>query len=135
MGQISYQKLFAIQFEIAKAFELREGATIQVLDKVAVPELKSKLKKELTAFITTLTSGFVLLLFFLVRQALRHAEQDSESAQKLHGIQPLGVKPRAGLDGPSPKCIQRLITFPSAPVRWLCQSPYGLFSNLKRSFS
>jgi uncharacterized protein involved in exopolysaccharide biosynthesis len=80
-------ELFAKQFEMAKVDESREGATIQVLDKAAPPELKSKPKKALIAVIATLASGFALLLFVFVRQALRNAGQDSESAQKLQGIQ------------------------------------------------
>jgi uncharacterized protein involved in exopolysaccharide biosynthesis len=79
-------ELFAKQFEMAKVDESREGATIQVLDKATPPELKTKPKKALIAVIATLASGFALLLFVFVRQALRNAGQDSASAQKLQGI-------------------------------------------------
>ena len=80
-------ELFSKQFEMAKVDESREGATIQVLDKAEPPELKSKPKKALIAVLATLASGFALLLFVFVRQALRNAGQDSASAQKLQGIQ------------------------------------------------
>ena len=80
-------ELFSKQFEMAKVDESREGATIQVLDKAEPPELKSKPKKARIAVIATLASGFALLLFVFVRQALRNAGQDSASAQKLQGIQ------------------------------------------------
>ena len=80
-------ELFAKQFEMAKVDESREGANIQVLDKATPPELKSTPKKALIAVIATLASGFALLLFVFVRQALRNAGQDSASAQKLQGIQ------------------------------------------------
>lgn len=76
-------ELFAKQFEMAKVDESREGATIQVLDKAELPELKNKPKKALIAILATLATGFALLLFVFIRQALRNANQDQESAQKL----------------------------------------------------
>lgn len=80
-------ELFAKQFEMAKVDESREGANIQVLDKAQPPELKSKPKKALIAVLATLATGFALLLFVFIRQALRNASQDSESAQKLQALQ------------------------------------------------
>jgi uncharacterized protein involved in exopolysaccharide biosynthesis len=80
-------ELFAKQFEMAKVDESREGATIQVLDKATPPELKTKPKKALIAVIATLASGFALLLFVFIRQALRNAKQNNESSQKLQAIQ------------------------------------------------
>ena len=76
-------ELFAKQFEMAKLDEAREGATIQVIDAATQPERKSKPKKALIAVLATLAAGFALLLFVFVRQALRNASQDSESAQKM----------------------------------------------------
>jgi uncharacterized protein involved in exopolysaccharide biosynthesis len=63
--------------------EAREGAVIQVLDPAQPPERKSKPKKALIAVIATLAAGFALLLFVFVRQALRNASADAESAEKL----------------------------------------------------
>ena len=79
-------ELFARQFEMAKLDESREGATIQVIDPATAPELKSKPKKALIAVLATLATGFLLLLWVFVRQALKNAAQDNESAQKLAGI-------------------------------------------------
>ena len=79
-------ELFARQFEMAKLDESREGATIQVIDSATAPELKSKPKKALIAVLATLATGFLLLLWVFVRQALKNAAQDTESAQKLAGI-------------------------------------------------
>jgi tyrosine-protein kinase Etk/Wzc len=79
-------ELFARQFEMAKLDESREGATIQVIDMATAPELKSKPKKALIAVLATLATGFLLLLWVFVRQALKNAAQDTESAQKLAGI-------------------------------------------------
>ena len=79
-------ELFARQFEMAKVDESREGAVIQVLDAAQPPERKSKPKKALIAIIATLAAGFALLLFVFIRQALRNASQDSESAQKIAAL-------------------------------------------------
>lgn len=76
-------ELFAKQYEIARVDEAREGAVIQVLDAAQPPERKSKPKKALIAVIATLASGFALLLFVFVRQALRNAGGDVETAGKL----------------------------------------------------
>jgi len=76
-------ELFTKQLELAKVDEAREGAVIQVLDAAQAPERKVKPKKATIAIIATLASGFALLLFVFVRQALSNACQDSESAQKM----------------------------------------------------
>jgi uncharacterized protein involved in exopolysaccharide biosynthesis len=79
-------ELFAKQYELARVDESREGAVIQVLDAAQPPERKSKPKKALIAIIATLASGFALLLFVFVRQALRNGSQDEETAKKLAAI-------------------------------------------------
>jgi tyrosine-protein kinase Etk/Wzc len=79
-------ELFAKQFEIAKVDESREGAVIQVLDAAQPPERKSKPKKALIAIIATLGAGFSLLLFVFIRQALKNASQDIDSADKLNHL-------------------------------------------------
>lgn len=78
--------LFAKQFEAAKIDESREGAVIQVIDPAQPPELKSKPQNALIAILATLATGFALLLFVFVRQALRNGAQDIETAQKLASI-------------------------------------------------
>lgn len=79
-------ELFAKQYELAKVDEAREGAVIQVLDAAQPPERKSKPKKALIAIIATLASGFALLLFVFVRQALRNAGGNQDTANKLAQI-------------------------------------------------
>lgn len=79
-------ELFAKQYELARADEAREGAVIQVLDVAAPPDRKSKPKKALIAVITTLATGFALLLFVFLRQALRNAAHDEESFNKINNI-------------------------------------------------
>jgi len=76
-------ELFAKQYEIARVDESREGALIQVVDTALPPERKSKPKKAMIAAVATLASGFALLLFVFVRQALRGAAADPETEQKL----------------------------------------------------
>ena len=79
-------ELFAKQYEMARIDESREGAVIQVVDTALPPELKSKPKKALIAVLTTLATGFALLLFVFIRQALRGASKDEESAAKLASL-------------------------------------------------
>jgi tyrosine-protein kinase Etk/Wzc len=79
-------ELFTKQFEIAKIDESREGAVIQILDAAQPPERKSKPKKALIAIISTLTAGFALLLFVFIRQALKNASKDQQSANKLNHL-------------------------------------------------
>jgi len=76
-------ELFAKQYEMARIDESREGAVIQVLDAAQPPERKSKPKKAQIAMLTTLATGFALLLFVFIRQALRGAGNAPESAEKL----------------------------------------------------
>ena len=94
-------ELFAKQYEMARVDESREGAIIQVLDVAQAPERKSKPKKALIALMSTLATGFALLLFVFIRQALRGAAQMPESAEKLGRLQQawnraLGRKPEVG---------------------------------------
>ena len=76
-------ELFAKQYEMARLDESREGALIQVVDTALPPDRKAKPKKAQIAMLTTLATGFALLLFVFIRQALRGAAQTPESAEKL----------------------------------------------------
>ncbi len=76
-------ELFTKQYEMARIDESREGAVIQVLDAAQPPERKSKPKKAQMAMISALATGFALLLFVFIRQAIRGAAQTPESAEKL----------------------------------------------------
>lgn len=90
--------LFAKQYEVAKIDEAREGAVIQVLDPAQTPERKSKPKKALIAIMATLGSGFALLLYVFIRQALRNAGQSPESSERIDRLKAsfrraFGLKP------------------------------------------
>ncbi|MEI8170761.1 MAG: Wzz/FepE/Etk N-terminal domain-containing protein [Rhodoferax sp.] len=79
-------ELFAKQYEMARVDESREGALIQVVDTALPPERKAKPKKALIAMMSTLATGFALLLFIFIRQALRGAAQTPESAEKIRRL-------------------------------------------------
>ena len=80
-------ELFAKQFELAKVDESREGAVIQVLDTAEPPERKAKPKKAMIAIIATLASGLALLLFVIIRSALKSASQSKETQHRLSALQ------------------------------------------------
>ena len=79
-------ELFSKQYEMARVDESREGAVIQVVDVAQPPERKSKPKKAQITMVTTLATGFALLLFVFIRQALRTATKDESSAARLAGL-------------------------------------------------
>jgi uncharacterized protein involved in exopolysaccharide biosynthesis len=79
-------ELFAKQYELARADEAREGNVIQVVDVAVPPNRKSKPKKALIAVLATLAMGFVLLLWVFVRQALRNAATQPDTADKLQAL-------------------------------------------------
>ena len=85
--QETLYELFAKQYELARVDEGREGALVQVVDAAQPPERKTKPKKALIVIMATLAAGFALLLFVFIRQALRNANQDPESAHKLSALQ------------------------------------------------
>jgi uncharacterized protein involved in exopolysaccharide biosynthesis len=65
-----------------------EGLTqVDVIAQPQVPGRPAKPNKGLLVLLASLATGFALLLFVFMRQALRNASQDSESAQKLSAIQ------------------------------------------------
>jgi uncharacterized protein involved in exopolysaccharide biosynthesis len=65
---------------------------IQVVDVAVPPERKSNPKKAMIAVVTALATGFALLLFVFVRQAMRNAAQDAESAAKLSRLRQAWAK-------------------------------------------
>jgi hypothetical protein len=64
-----------------------EGLTqAEVIAQPQVPSRATKPSKGLVALLATLATGFTLLLFIFIRQAMRNVSQDAESAQKLSAI-------------------------------------------------
>jgi len=79
-------ELFTKQYEIARVDEAREGAVVQVLDVATPPEKKAKPQKALVAIIATLATGFVLLLYVFIKNALKNSEQNEETRAKLAAL-------------------------------------------------
>ena len=76
-------ELFARQYELARADEAKDGALVQVVDPVQVPEHKSRPRRGLIAVAAT---GFGLLLttaWLLAADGLRRYRQHPEGAEKL----------------------------------------------------
>ncbi len=64
-----------------------QGMDVSVLvQNATLPSRHVAPKRSLTAVIATLAAGFALLLFVFVRQALRNAGQNPESAPKIHAL-------------------------------------------------
>jgi uncharacterized protein involved in exopolysaccharide biosynthesis len=57
------------------------------LQQPALPTIHASPPRSLITLIAALAAGFALMLFVFIRQALRNASQDAESAQKLSAIQ------------------------------------------------
>jgi len=74
------------QTETARLEERQPNPNVVQVDVAAPPERKSGPKKALIAIISTLATGFLLLLFVFVRQALRNSGQDPESRGKINQI-------------------------------------------------
>jgi uncharacterized protein involved in exopolysaccharide biosynthesis len=77
------------QFDMAMVDEGRTGPTFAQVDFANPPEVKSKPKRAMIAILTTLATGFLLLIFVFVRQALRNAESDTEAKDKITQIKAL----------------------------------------------
>jgi uncharacterized protein involved in exopolysaccharide biosynthesis len=77
------------QLDMVKVDEGRAGPTFTQVDFATPPEIKSKPKRALIAILTTLATGFLLLIFVFVRQALRNAESDPEAKDKMAQIKAL----------------------------------------------
>ena len=68
---------------MARIDESREGPVIQVVDVATPPELKSKPKKALIVLLTIFATGFLLLIWVFIKQALINARQLPETRDKL----------------------------------------------------
>jgi uncharacterized protein involved in exopolysaccharide biosynthesis len=77
------------QLDMVKVDEGRAGPTFTQVDFATPPEIKSKPKRAQIAILTTLATGFLLLIFVFVRKALRNAEADPEAKDKMTQIKSL----------------------------------------------
>ena len=79
-------ELMAKQYELARLDEARDGSVIQVVDDAVAPERKVKPKKAMIALITSLATGFALLLLVFLRRALHSTSATPEGAEKLRHL-------------------------------------------------
>jgi uncharacterized protein involved in exopolysaccharide biosynthesis len=79
-------ELMARQFELARLDEAREGALIQVVDSAIPPERKSRPKRALVAIVTSLATGFLLLIAVFVHRAWRNTAATPDGAERLAAI-------------------------------------------------
>jgi capsular polysaccharide biosynthesis protein len=59
----------------------------ELMQEATLPTKHAAPKRGIITIMAALAAGFALLLFVFIRQALRNASQDAESAQKLSAIQ------------------------------------------------
>lgn len=87
MRNLKYQEavweILAKQYEMAKLDEAKDFPLIQVLDKAAPPEKKSKPKRSLIVILTTMVAFFVAVIWVFVREALSRARTQPEQAERL----------------------------------------------------
>lgn len=76
-------ELFARQYELARADEAKDGALIQVVDAVEVPEYKSRPRRGQLAVLVSLGTLVLCISYVLTRQALRLAHQNPATSAKL----------------------------------------------------
>lgn len=79
-------ELFGKQYEVARVDESREGAVIQVLDVAEPPARRNSAKRAQIASVTALAVGVLLLLFHLLRHALKTAAQIPQTAEQLSSL-------------------------------------------------
>lgn len=74
------------EYETAVLDQKKDGPFIQQVDIAEVPEFKSKPIRSRIAILSAITTGFVLLFLVFFRNALRNAQQDPETKERLHGL-------------------------------------------------
>ena len=92
-------ELMAKQYEIARIDESREPTAIQVVDFAIVPEHKAKPKRLWVSMMATLVSFVFILILIFIRQALRKASLNPDSAQKLDGLRAAFRRAAGGFKG------------------------------------
>jgi len=79
-------EMLAKQFEIAKIDEAKESSVIQVLDKAIPPEQKSKPKRSMMVLLATLATGFLTILYAFIKEALKNAQNDTQTKSQLQTL-------------------------------------------------
>ena len=84
--QETLYELFAKQYELARVDETREGVAVQVVDPALPPEIKSKPNKVIVSIISSISVGFVLLLFVFIKNSIRNATQNEKSNGRIQAL-------------------------------------------------
>jgi uncharacterized protein involved in exopolysaccharide biosynthesis len=84
--QESLFELMAKQYELARLEEAREGAVVQVVDLAIPPELPSRPRRSLLAFVSALCALIIAIFVVMVAQALRNTAADPAGAEKLRRL-------------------------------------------------
>lgn len=79
-------ELFARQYELARADEARDGALVQVVDPVQVPEYKSRPKRAVIAVTTTAATLGTLLAFLFGERSLQRYRSSDTGRTKLRAL-------------------------------------------------
>ncbi|NJN35857.1 MAG: lipopolysaccharide biosynthesis protein [Nitrospiraceae bacterium] len=79
--QETLYELLLRQFELARLDESRGGTNLQVVDKAIKPERRSSPKRGMVTVLTTLGTGFFLVVFFLAQASLRASSNDVTRAK------------------------------------------------------
>lgn len=74
-----------IQIDIERQLQALDDSAL--LQEATLPTKHASPKRGIITIMAALAAGFALLLFVFMREALRNAAQDAESAQKLSAIQ------------------------------------------------
>jgi uncharacterized protein involved in exopolysaccharide biosynthesis len=79
-------ELFARQYELARVDESREGTLVQVVDMAQIAERKSKPKRMLITFASSLIALVLLSAWLLVLDAWRRASRHPDTSAKLKDL-------------------------------------------------
>ena len=79
-------ELLAKQYEVARLDEAKDSAVIQVLDPAIEPESRTKPKRTLIVFTTTLIAAFVAVVLAFLREGIARAARDPRYEQRLRAL-------------------------------------------------
>lgn len=74
------------QFELAKIDEAKDYPLIQVLDRAAPPEKKSKPKRALIVILSTLVAFILSIIWAFIRETLEKGRSDPERSEKYNAL-------------------------------------------------
>ena len=85
--EVKYQEelfgLLAKQYELAKLDEGKDAAIIQVVDRAAPPDRKSKPKRALITLLAAIAAAFLAVLWAFAWEARDRARNDPEQSRRL----------------------------------------------------